>query len=212
MKTYKPVDIKRMSDQEARRAYADLRPVMRKRQQRLLDAGFRKSNYANMTWEQTKDLTTDQVRVRLADISLALRDKRSTVKGMREWVKYNVKKIQELNAGYKWLNEKNFFAFTDFMEKWRERYKSKLYDSGDALDAMTQIERLDLDPDDVLTKFDEFIQSLDEIEKLNKKEADKLLGRKKRKPYGTKQKRRSREEEPEEIEDRMIKNKRGLKK
>ena len=109
-----------------------------------------------------KEVGPEGVPAELAEVYRFFRDPRHTIAGAKEY-RQNVLESLRQRPGYGFINESNFNEWAEFMELMRERYGSKLYDSGDATDVFQEIERLNI-PVDMVKKH--FNLVMDNYEKL----------------------------------------------
>ncbi len=123
---YTPAQIAIMSDATVKARYQRLRKVATARVSRLEKAGYGKTDVADVRFPSSRELTPDQMRAELAEASRFLRDPRTTVKGMRTYVKRAEESLKE--AGYQEA-AKDLKKFGDFMENMRARHKGRLMPS-----------------------------------------------------------------------------------
>lgn len=150
-KTYRPREASRMDSKTLRREYTRLAQVANRRL-----ANLEKNNLG--TWGSRRfggirGMSDEYVEAALLEVSRYLRDVRHTVRGERDYMR---REIAELHRSkYTWVNESNFYQFTDFMDKMREQYGAKLFDSSDFVKVFREMDRLKTDPEKVYEVFKE---------------------------------------------------------
>lgn len=120
---YTPAQIAQLSDKTVRQRYAQLRSIALKRIARLKAAGFGDTDLADVRFAPGSKISIETLREDLADLSLWLRDPRTTVKGMRRYMKRMRESLGQ--AGYN-IPERELGKFGKFMEEMRARYKGRL--------------------------------------------------------------------------------------
>lgn len=147
---------------QLRKAYSELRKVANKRLQRLEEQDL--GTYGSYRYPKLNEVADQDVPGLLADVSRYIRDPRHTVRGEKQFLD---KEIAELHKrGYDFINRSNIYDFFSYMEDMRQRYGSKVFDSGSVADAYNEAQRLRL-PTNVLKKnFEAFMGQMDQIEKL----------------------------------------------
>lgn len=159
---YLPFQISGMSSEAVRSAYSKLRGVANKRLGRLEKAGLGTSG--SYRFPKVRDLSDNQMRQSLADVSRYMRDPRHTVRGEREFISREIESLK--NQGYDFIDESNFYEFTDYMDDLREQYGSKAFDSGDAADVFSNGQKIGIDPDVLKDNFEYFAEHLNEMERM----------------------------------------------
>ena len=181
MKIYKPKDIDTMNIYEVRSAYQSMRKSINKRIGNLEKRGiytshhgkYNKTSGIRFTTDEKKggyrfpaasDLSNEELRIALADISLWARDPAHTVRGekrQREFIKQ-----QFYEKGYTFINDSNFYDVLDYMDRQREIYGDKVFDSSAALDIYEVSERIGVDPDVLAEDYDYFKKHADALDKM----------------------------------------------
>lgn len=121
MKKYVPINLDRVNGKDLRREYSRLKSIAQKRIKRL-----EASDYSKLSGYRTvmgyllplKDfrpgLDDVQLKRSYREVVKFLNSSTSTIRGMRAEVR---EKVAQLNdSGYKFVNEKNFASFVEFME------------------------------------------------------------------------------------------------
>lgn len=164
IKTYFPYEIERMTPKEIRKAYSYARKLANSRLK-----GMERNNlggYGSFRFAKLEQIHADDVGQQLAEISYFLRDPRHTVAGAKEFRSNILDSLHE-KPGFEDINESNFNEWTNYMDFMREKYGSKLFDSGDATDVFTEAERLDLPPNIIKHHFRMFMDNLDTIRNID---------------------------------------------
>lgn len=162
MKTYRPFETKQMSEKELRQEYSRLR---RNANRRL--ANMEKNNLGRWgpnRFASSRGMSATWVEKALLDVSRYLRDPRHTVKGEREHMQAVIAGLHEKKIYG--IDETNFYEFTDFIEDLRKKYSEKIYDSLDAAEVFVQMNRLGVDPELVMEKFDQFAKYSQRLHRL----------------------------------------------
>ena len=171
MKLYSPYQIERMTNKEIRSEYSKLRSVANKRLRRLWLAGL--GSYGLFTFPIIKGRSDQQIATWLAAVSRFLRDKRTTIKGEREFVNNELEMLHDM--GYKFITRENFYDFTKFMDSMRDQVGGKIFDSGDAADVFNEGQRLKIPADVLKMNFDYFAENLSAMEKIEPIKTEKTI-------------------------------------
>lgn len=161
-KLYFPFQIRDMSAGDIRSAYVKMRKAANQRLTRMEKAGL--GTMGSYRFPKVRDLSERQMAEQLAEASRYMRDPRHTIPGERLFINDELRKLHK--DGYKWVNEDNFYAFTEFMEDLREQYGNKAFDSGDAADVFNNAQKIGIDPDVVKENFDYFAEHLAELKRM----------------------------------------------
>lgn len=162
-------EINAMSDSEMRKAYSSFRSVANKRLQRLQSQGLgRRGDYRFPTIKEIQGSNKMTVESVLSDVSKFLRSPRTTVSGEKKFIDEFKQTMTEKGYGDLVKDSKDVYKVIDFMDDLRERYSSKIFDSGDALDVLQQGQRLNIPKDMLMKNFDMFASNLDKMEKVRK--------------------------------------------
>ena len=159
---YFPIQIAKMSLSEVKQAYSNLRGVANKRLSRLESQGL--GSYGSYRFPKVKDLTENQLRSELSEASRYVRDPRHTVRGEKAFMKREIESLRE--QGFDFIDESNFYEFTQYMEELREQYGAKAFDSGDAADVFSNSQKIGIDPEIVKENFEYFAEHLTELERM----------------------------------------------
>lgn len=157
-------------EKEVRKEYTRLRDISQKRLKRLAAAGYTdtdvyKKNVSH--YPKLKDIKTkSELAQRLSDLSRFVASTQSTVKGIKEREKKVLQTLKK--SGYKYVNESNLSDFGEFMEYYRDAMYDMEYDSGDAADLYTVVEKNKLDPEKVKEDFDFWLENIEDAKKIRK--------------------------------------------
>lgn len=157
-------------EREVRKEYTRLRDISQKRLKRLAAAGYTdtdvyKKNVSH--YPKLKDIKTkSELAQRLSDLSRFIASSQSTVKGLKEREKKVLQTLKK--SGYKYVNEFNLSDFGEFMEYYRDAMYDMEYDSGDAADLYTVVEKNKLDPEKVKEDFGFWLENIEEAKKIRK--------------------------------------------
>ena len=158
-------------EREVRKEYTRLRDISQKRLKRLKAAGYSDTDVYKKNVKHYPKLANikskSELAQRLSDLSRFVGSSQSTVKGLKERERKVLKTLRE--NGYKYIDESNLSDFGEFMEYYRDmKYDLEGYDSGDAADLYTVVEKNKLDADTVKEEFDFWLQNVDEAKKIRK--------------------------------------------
>ena len=173
---YTPSEIKAKLDaggaleREVRKEYTRLRDISQKRLKRIAAAGYENTDVYQKNvkhYPKLKDIKSkSELAQRLSDLSRFVGSTQSTVKGLKEREKKVLKTLKK--SGYKYVNESNLSDFGDFMEYYRDALYDLEYDSGDAADLYTVVEKNKLDPEKVKEDFDFWLENVEDAKKIRK--------------------------------------------
>lgn len=166
MKLFNPVQIQKMSMSEIRKEYSRLRSIANKRISRLQAQGLGRQETKFPTIKSIFESKRMNISSKLADVSKFLRSERTTVTGEKRFLNDFATQMTENGYGNLVANATDIYNLIDFMEQMRERYSDKVFDSGDALDALQQAQRLNIPYDKVAKYFDDFANNLDKLEQV----------------------------------------------
>lgn len=165
-KLYSPYQISKMSDAEIRKAYSDLRSVANKRLGRLEAQGLNqtaRTGYRFPTIKQVEESSKSTVASELADVSVWLRDERSTIRGEKAFLNEFTEIMQEKGYGDIIQSYEDAYNFFDFMDDVREQHKELQLKGSDILDAMQEAERLNIPRDKLLDNIETFVANLEDL-------------------------------------------------
>lgn len=155
---------------EVRKEYTRLRDISQKRLKRLAAAGYENADVYKKNvkhYPKLKDIKTDtELAQRLSDLSRFVGSTQSTVRGLKEREKKVLKTLKK--NGYKYIDESNLSDFGEFMEYYRDAMYDLEYDSGDAADLYTVVEKNKLDPEKVKEDFDFWLENIEDAKKIRK--------------------------------------------
>lgn len=157
-----PFQIAKMTAEQVKSAYSKLRGTANKRLSRLESAGL--GTYGNYRFPKIRNLSENQLRQELAEVSRYVRDPRHTVRGERDFITREIESLR--NQGYDFIDESNFYEFTEYMEDLREQYGNKAFDSGDAADVFSNGQKIGIDPKVLKDNFEYFAEHLSEMERM----------------------------------------------
>lgn len=164
----KQSQIRTASDSTLRKMYSEFRSVANKRIQRLNQAGLRESKALFPTIQQIKDTDKTTMQSALADVQKFLKSSRTTVSGVKRFMKDFRETMTEKGYGDLVQTNEDVNQMIEYMDYLREQYSEKLFDSGDALDVLQQGQRLNIPADKLKENFDLFASNLDKMEKLRR--------------------------------------------
>lgn len=163
---YTPYGIANLTDKQLRDEYTRMRDAAQKRVKRLATSEFSTSQAARQYGRGFAKLGTLTVRppkaagpeeraiaqqatrksieAEFMRMSVFLRSPEVSVAGLRERRAHNIKLLRE--HGYS-VNTRNYNKFVKFMERMREKYGSKIFDSDQAADIFSAGERAHLSPE-----------------------------------------------------------------
>ena len=162
----KQSQIRTASDSTLRKMYSEFRSIANKRIQRLNQAGLRESKALFPTIQQIKDTDKITMQSALADVQKFLRSSRTTVSGVKRFMKDFRETMTEKGYGDLVETNEDLMQMIDYMDYLREKYSEKLFDSGDALDVLQEGQRLNIPMDKLKENYDLFASNLNKIEKL----------------------------------------------
>lgn len=161
-KIYLPAQIRDMTPQAVRAAYTQQRAMANKRIARLENAGLGTGTQG--AFPTLRGMTDREARAALADVSRWNRDIRHTVRGERSFIKREIESFK--NMGYDFIDQSNFYAFTEYMDDLRDKYGSKAFDSGDAVDVFNNAQKIGIDPEVLKNNFEYFVEHQEPLERM----------------------------------------------
>ena len=163
---YTPYGIKNLTDRQLREEFTRMRDVAQKRVKRLIASEFKNTEVAKQygkgfaefrtlavktpkqagTEERAiaQAMTRRNIEAEFMKMAVYLRSPELQLAGLRARRAENIKKFRA--HGYL-VNNKNYFKFLEFMERMREKYGSKIFDSDQAADLFSAAERAKLTPE-----------------------------------------------------------------
>jgi len=128
---YDPRTLEGYSEREIRAEYSRLRSIARKRLERLEKSGYTKHGVYRTYRKVFKPLAEvrnlSELRYRLSDLRIFLGSEMSTVTGVKKVERKSLKTLH--SHGYRFVTEKNMWAFYDFMNFIHAKQAGRLYDS-----------------------------------------------------------------------------------
>lgn len=164
----KQSQIRTASDSTLRKMYSEFRSVANKRIQRLNQAGLGSSRAMFPTIQQIKDTDKIDMGTALADVQKFLKSSRTTVSGVKRFMKDFRETMTEKGYGDLVQTNEDVNQMIEYMDYLREIYSEKLFDSGDALDVLQQGQRLNIPPERLRENYDLFASNLEKMEKLRR--------------------------------------------
>lgn len=164
----KQSQIRTASDSTLRKMYSEFRSVANKRIQRLNQAGLRESKALFPTIQQIKETDKTTMQSALSDVQKFLRSSRTTVSGVKRFMKDFRESMTEKGYGDLVETNEDLMQMIDYMDYLREQYSEKLFDSGDALDVLQEGQRLNIPMDKLKENYDLFASNLNKMEKLRR--------------------------------------------
>ena len=154
---------------EVRKEYTRLRDIAQKRIKRLAKAGYTDTEVYQRNYKHYPKLagikSDSELAQRLSDLSRFVSARSSTVKGLREREAKVLKTLHENE--YDFVNEGNLKDFGEFMEQYRnEKMDTAGYDSGDAAELYSVIEKHKLDPEMVAEDFEFYLENIEAAKEL----------------------------------------------
>lgn len=153
-KIFLPVMIRDMGLKEVKAAYQQIRRAANYRLGSMQAHGL--GTMGGFRFPKMSSLSESQLRAALAEASRYMRDPRHTVRGEREYIRRELESFRE--RGIDFVDESNFYDFTNYMEDLRGRYGSRAFDSGDALDVYNNAQRIGIDTDTLKDNFEYFVE------------------------------------------------------
>ena len=163
---YTPYGISNLTDKQLRDEYTRMRDAAQKRVKRLATSefstsqaaqqygrGFAKLGTLTVGTPKTagpeeraiaRQATRKNIEAEFMRMSVFLRSPEVSVAGLRERRAHNIKMLRE--HGYA-VNTRNYNKFVKFMERMREKYGSRIFDSDQAADIFSAGERAHLSPE-----------------------------------------------------------------
>lgn len=125
---------KHLTPKQARKEYTVLRKRAMERS-RAMQKIFPKAQFLrdNMQKLAPQSMISDEdIYSALSDAAFVLRNKSSTIKGQRETMRKNIETFHE--HGFEFVDEANYWDFTDFLDGVKQYLTAMQYDSGRAID------------------------------------------------------------------------------
>lgn len=162
-----------LSSAEIRKEYSRLRDVAQKRLHRFEAAGattYQAYQDNKNAFPTLAKLGSDEdVIFALSDVSRFLRSKQSSLSGIKEIRNKALSTMRE--QGIDFVDEGNFAQFARFMQAWKDgKWGSTVKGSEDVVSLFRFAEKRGLDPMRLGTRFAEYVQNVEELEKLPQKE------------------------------------------
>lgn len=184
------------TEKEARKEYTRMRRIANKRIMSLMrnypDSKLARQYQAG--FPSVRGVPAGRVYGRLYEVSKFLGLKLSSVSGMREYRKKAIASMRE--AGYDFINEKNFDRFTDYMDEVRSHSSERevQYQSESIVELFGRAEKEKADTSKIAESFEDYLENEDkplpkrkETDFMTKEQVRK---RQQPKPYEEQRKRR----------------------
>ena len=142
---------KHLTPKQARKEYTVLRKRAMERS-RALQKVFPKAHFLKNTMQKLEPQSTisdEDIYSALSDVAYVLRNKLSTIRGQREVMRENIETFHA--HSFTFVNEDNYWDFTDFLDGVEYQIQSMQYDSGRAIDLYEKFTEKGI-PADVLKK------------------------------------------------------------
>ena len=156
MKQYTLKELRSMGVTKQRQLLRDLNREARVRAKRLKKAGYT----GEMTLPPIKDYSRthrDELLKSIEDLQMYTRNKLSTVSGMKRFERKTLESLRE--HGYDFVNKSNLSDFGRFMNMVRDLHGSKAFPSNEVANMYKNMERLNISPNVIKTKFKEYLTS-----------------------------------------------------
>ena len=160
---YNPSTAKYLSGRELRSEYAALRRIANRRASRLTESGYGDSELAQRNFPAGRSLTDEEVRKALLDVSVFLRDPRTTRPGYRAYAE-SIK--ESLGKKYDKAAARNPKRFGEFMEDLRTKAGGRSPGSGNQAQAYDEAVSRGMRPETLAKHFGDYL--------INEKEAERL--------------------------------------
>jgi len=142
--------------QAVRTEYTRLRDIAHKRLQRFEGTKWTRTQTYKRNVDHYKklaDIKSDaELAGRLADLAWFIESKTGTVRGLTTQMNRSLKTLHENE--YDFITPENFIDFGEFMEEYRAQHLDDLYDSGDAYETFSELEKHRVDPTLIKEKFE----------------------------------------------------------
>lgn len=161
---YNPSTAKYLSGKELRTEYAALRRIANKRASRLTEAGYGDSDLASRHFPAGRSLSDEEVRQALLDVSVFLRDPRTTRPGYRAYAE-SIKESLE-RGGYNKAAARDPKRFGDFMEDIRKKAGGRSPGSGYQAQAYDEAVSRGMRPETLAKHFGDYLTNEKEAERL----------------------------------------------
>lgn len=160
---YNPSTAKYLSGRELRTEYAALRRIANRRASRLTEAGYGDSDLAQRNFPAGRSLNDEEVRQALLDVSVFLRDPRTTRPGYRAYAE-SIK--ESLGKKYYKTAARDPKRFGDFMEDIRKKAGGRSPGSGDQAQAYDEAVSRGMRPETLAKHFGDYLTNEKEAERL----------------------------------------------
>lgn len=161
------------TDAAVRAEYSRLRDIAQKRLQRL--AKNEPTSYAYRAnvgqYAPARGMTTEEIRTQMPTLAKFIAAKTGSVMGIRAQRKKAIQTFHE--HGYKFINDKNYKAFGEFMEDFKSKKgKTRTYGSFDAVELWEFTQEQGIDPERVKKQFAQWLGQQRELAEYARKRHD----------------------------------------
>ena len=163
---FTPSKISKMKPADINKEYSRLRTIANKRIARLSAQGLNRGHIPFATIQQIKESSKWDVGSQLAEVSRFLRSDRTTVSGVKRYMRDFQEQMQERGYGDLVSTPEGIWNMIDYMEALRERHSEKIFDSGDALDVLQEGQRLKIPVEKLVENYEHFATNLSQMEQL----------------------------------------------
>ena len=161
---YNPSTAKYLSGRELRSEYAALRRIANKRASRLTESGYGDSELARRNFPAGRSLSDEEVRQALLDVSVFLRDPRTTRPGYRAYAESMQEALKR--SGLEKAAARDPVKFGRFMGEMRTRAGGRLAGSGSVAQAYDEAVSRGMRPETLRKHFSNYLTNEREAEKL----------------------------------------------
>ena len=167
-----------------RKEYTKLRDISQKRLKRMGQSEFARSQTYMMNvghFPKLADIKTPQeLAYRLSELSRFIESPMSTITGQKTAMQKaiatlhsSVDKYGAPKEAFTFVNEDNYLDFAEFMQEWRDQHLDEIYDSGEAAETFSVLEKHEITADQVREDFEYWLENRDTADKLRKMESYK---------------------------------------
>ena len=160
MKQYTHKELLRMNITSQREVLRKLNKEVRTRAKRLKKAGFT-GEMTTPNIRNYRKVPRDELLRQIEDLQSYTRNRLSTVKGMKSFVRGN---LTTLHAhGYDFVNKDNLADFGRFMNMVRDIHGARAFPSNEVANIYKNMERLNISPNVIKQKFGEYLSDMSGI-------------------------------------------------
>lgn len=177
-KLYNPYQISKMSDAEIRAEYSRLRSIANKRLNRLQEQNLgmtARTGYRFPTIKQVVGSSKSTVASELADVSMFLRDDRTTVSGEKKFLKDFQEILEDKGFGELADTPDKIYETLSFMDEVRDLHKEIQLPPSDILKMLQEGERLDIPKEKLIDNIEFFLSHLEDLKKIQPSEGGRTF-------------------------------------